>query len=62
MILVKHLPEKISCHSLILWFCLKTLKVLYFQTPPKSAKDSSMSKIYVNLFNILNNNFNSLRT
>jgi hypothetical protein len=45
MILVKHLPEKKSCHSLILWVCLKTLKVLYFQTPPKSAKDSSMSII-----------------
>jgi hypothetical protein len=32
--LVKHLLKKISWYSSIPWFCLKTLKILCFQTPP----------------------------
>jgi hypothetical protein len=34
-ILFKHLSEKITWYSSILWFCLKTLKKLCSQTPPK---------------------------
>jgi hypothetical protein len=34
-ILVKHLSKKIPWYSSIPWFCLKTLKILCSQTPPK---------------------------